>query len=165
MKPPEQVVQILNEQVTHERKNESVYLACAAIFDRKNLLAMRDFALSQAKGENYHSLKIAEYLGDRNALAIYDVVPQSFLDENITCRELFLMILGLEQGTTQKIKDIYQTALGAADSQTAVFIEWFLTEQVEEEKTSEEILSKFDVYPTDGFVDDYIRENAERLIK
>ena len=54
--------------------------------------------------------------------------------------ELFEQVLSHEQEITSLIEQLYRTAAGEQDHATQIFLEWFITEQVEEEKTASSLL-------------------------
>lgn len=143
----ENLVVALNNQYNYERFSEAVYQAMAAHLDYLNLVGMAKYMRKRAGEEHTHADKFAEYLTDRNAVANLAALdaPQIPVqtDPMLVGFEVFTKALEHERTVTARIEALYRIAGELDDGMTRVFLHWFLAEQVEEEKSLEEILTKF----------------------
>ena len=127
----------LNDQMGREFFSSYLYLAMAAHFDQGNLPGMAAWMRAQAEEEREHAMKFFDHVLDRGGsvrLAAIDAPPEKFgapLD-------VFAQALGHEREITAAIDRLF----AKADKPTEVFLQWFATEQVEEEKTAGEIVEK-----------------------
>lgn len=106
------------------------------------------FFYAQADEERTHMLKIIHYLSDRGIAGIIPSIkqpPQSFKSLESLCKT------GLknEQLVTAAIHKIVELAQKEKDHSTFTFLQWFVNEQIEEEKKFETILQKFDLIGRD----------------
>ena len=150
----ENLVVSLNNQYTYERFSESVYQALAAHVDRLNLVGMASYLRKRAAEEHTHAEKFAEYLIDRNAVATVGALdapePPAQNDLMLVGIECFTKALDHEKTVTARIETLYRIAEEVEDGRTCVFLHWFLTEQVEEERSLEEIITRFKLASGNG---------------
>jgi ferritin len=158
MNIPDDLLAMLNAQVTHERTNEATYRKLAAEFDRMDLLGFCAFMMKQADGEHDHADKIMSYIQDRVCRVDMQALPG--IDIMTTPQEMVYQALALEQSTTAKLVELHRFA-GAWDSTTEVFLQWFLVEQVEEEKLVGQLLSQFNYFTDVGLIDEYAKDLAK----
>ncbi len=131
----------LNQQISNEFGAEFVYLAMAGWFDNESLLGFSAFMEQQAAEERGHALRIYQYVLDRNgrvAIGPLPAVTNTYAD----AAAAFRAALAHEEGVSESIKRLFELAVADGDSPTAVFLEWFLTEQVEEEKTFDDVVRR-----------------------
>ena len=134
----------LNQQISMEFGAEFAYLAMAGWFDNESLLGFSAFMEQQAAEERGHALRLYEYVLDRNGrLAIGPIDPPR--GEFADAADAFRAALSNEEDVSESIKRLYSMAMEEGDSPTAVFLEWFLTEQVEEEKTFDDIVRRVEL--------------------
>lgn len=135
------ILKMLNEQVTHELRNRNVYLAMRSYFNSKSLDGFASFMNKQSDGEKDHADKFMAYIQDHK-----DVVEIGTVDKPLStfksAQDAFEEALKLEQGTTAKIKAIYKAAAQEDDFATQAMLDWFVTEQVEEETVIKKLLEK-----------------------
>lgn len=134
----------LNQQISHEFGAEFAYLAMAGWFDNESLLGCSAFMEAQAAEERSHALRLYEYVLDRNGRVVIGPVGAARGDFS-DAADAFRNALRNEEGVSESIKRLHQMAIDEGDSPTAVFLEWFLTEQVEEEKTFDDIVRRFEL--------------------
>lgn len=144
----------LNNQYNFERYSEAVYLAFAGDLEYLNLTGMAAFMRKRAGEEHAHAAKFAEYITDRNEKLVVDGLPRpegsSTWDVMTMGQALFNQALEHERLVTSRIEALYGLSCKLEDGRTCVFTHWFLTEQVEEERTLEEILTKFTLASGNG---------------
>jgi ferritin len=89
----------------------------------------------QRQEEINHGLKIFEYVYDRGGKVELKALPQppkSFSSHVDVAQQAF----DHERGVTEKINDLYELALKGKDYQTQALLQWFISEQIEEEKSA-----------------------------
>jgi ferritin len=137
------ILGMLTEQVAHELHNHSVYMAMQAYLSSKSLNGMAKFMKSQAEGEHEHADKIIDYIcNHKDILELGSVTAAKGSFK--TALEVFEDALKLEKGTTAKLKAIYEVAAKENDWATQNFLDWFITEQIEEEKTVGDLVAKLE---------------------
>lgn len=129
----------LNLQINKEIYSGYLYLAIAAYFEEKNLSGFAKWMRVQAEEELEHGMKIFNFLidlGERVELLAIDQPEKEFG----TPTEVFTTVLEHERFVTSRIHLLYDLAIKEKDYPTQVFLQWFVDEQVEEEKNAAEIL-------------------------
>lgn len=133
----------LNEQVNRELFSGYLYLSLATWFDKRGLSGFSHWMKRQALEEKDHGMKIYEYVYDRDGditLKQIDEPPTRWE----TIKEAFNAAYLHEQYITREIHRIMDMARNEKDFATVTFLQWFVTEQVEEEKSVKEILDKIE---------------------
>ncbi|MDP1880186.1 MAG: ferritin [Parachlamydiaceae bacterium] len=131
----------LNEQIKHEFFSSYLYLAMASYFENIPLDGFAKWFRRQADEEHEHGMKIYNYIIDRNLnvnLQAIDKPPSTFN----SIEEIFEMALAHERKVTHWIHQLYELAGEEKDYATQVFLQWFITEQVEEEKNAQDNLDR-----------------------
>jgi ferritin len=125
----------LNEQMKNEFYSSYLYLSMSAYCDSVNLPGLSHWMRLQAVEEVKHAMKIFDHVLDRGGrveLHQLDRPPATFT----TAREVFEQAHRHEQQVTASINQVYGMAMDERDFASRVFLDWFVQEQVEEEKTS-----------------------------
>ena len=125
----------LNEQMKHEFYSSYLYLSMSAYCDGMNLPGLSRWMRAQAQEEAKHAMKIFDHILDRGGRVSLDQIdrpPAQFA----TPREVFDQAHRHEQQVTASINRVYGLAMDERDFASKVFLDWFVQEQVEEEKTS-----------------------------
>ena len=122
-----------NEQIKNEFFSSYIYLSMAAWFDDRNLPGMASWMRVQAREEAGHALKIFDHLLDRNARVKLRPIPQPPVEFSSPL-DVFEQALKHEMAVTASIHNIYAQAVQEKDFASSVFLDWFVKEQVEEEK-------------------------------
>ena len=129
----------LNEQVKHEFYSAYLYLSMAAHFEAANLGGFASWMRIQAAEEQEHALKFFDYILDRGGKVELKAIAQPEVDFT-TPLAIFEKVLAHEQHVTALIHNLYGLAVKEADYASQIFLSWFVTEQVEEEKNASTIL-------------------------
>lgn len=124
-----------NEQIKNEFYSAYVYLSMAAFFETANLPGLATWMRTQAREESMHAMKIFEHLLDRNATVQLRSIPQPPVKFSAPL-EVFEQAYQHEQAVTASIHALYASAVDEKDFASRVFLDWFVQEQVEEEKTT-----------------------------
>ena len=125
----------LNEQLTKESYSSYVYLAMCAHFESAGYPGFAGWMRAQAEEEHQHAMRFFDHINDRGGrvrLAAIDAPPLEFG----TPLAVFEASLAHEREVTGAIEALYERS----DRLTQAFLDWFLTEQVEEEKTVGQIV-------------------------
>ena len=134
----------VNAHIQEEMYSSNLYLSMAAYCEYVNLKGFGHWMRVQAKEEHGHAMKLFEHLIDRGGrpqIKGIDEPPMEFK----TPREVFEKTLAHEKEVTRKIHKLYETALQEKDYAAQVLLQWFISEQVEEEARATEILEKLKV--------------------
>ena len=139
MTPTTGLQKAMNDQIRREFESAYVYLSMAAWMEDQTLPGFAAWLRQQAREEATHAMKIFDHLIDRGCRVQLQPLggpPVSFRNP----LEVFEQVKLHEQGVTKSINELYGLALDDRDYASQVFLEWFITEQVEEEKNSSHIL-------------------------
>ena len=139
MKPTSALQQAMNDQVRKEFESAYIYLSMAAWMENQTLPGFAAWLRLQAREESAHALKIFDHLIDRGCRVRLQPLAGPATDFT-TVLEVFEKVKHHEQSVTKSIDAVYGLALKDKDFASQVFLEWFITEQVEEEKNSSHVL-------------------------
>lgn len=131
----------LNEQINHELASAYLYLSMAAHFEAANLPGSARWMRRQAKEEQAHAMKIFDHVNDRDGRVRLQALAQPPVEFGSTI-EVWEQTLTHEQKVSGLIHALYALAMEAKDYPTQALMQWFVTEQVEEEKTARTILDQ-----------------------
>jgi ferritin len=129
----------LNQQINHEMSAAYSYLAMVVYFDQINLSGFASWMRKQHDEELAHAAKLFQYLLDRGGKVELETIPKPSADF-ASVAQVFETALTMEQQNTASINAVYALAKEVNDYATLSHLQWFLDEQVEEEKTMEETL-------------------------
>jgi ferritin len=135
------LVDELNKQMNAEFYSSYLYFGMSAYFDSMNLKGFGNWMHVQAHEEWGHGMKFYQYLLDRGAdvsLGKLDEVPTKYA----SALEVFEEAYKHEQKVTSLINNLVDLAQDLDDKPTGIFLQWFVTEQVEEEGSALEIIEK-----------------------
>ena len=125
----------LNDQIKHELYSAYVYLSVSAYCDRKGLPGFAHWMRAQSNEELEHAMKIFDFISDRGG-----VVKLQALDGPATefgsPLEIAEKALEHELRVTGQINKLYELSVKEQDYATQALMQWFVTEQVEEEKNA-----------------------------
>ncbi len=149
MKIPQELEKMLNEQVKNEINAGYIYLAMAAWFESKNLPGFAGWMKAQHREEMSHAMKIFDYMADRGSKVVLLDIPEPRSDFS-SAMEAFETALAHEQSVTAKIEELYSLSVKLNDTPSVVFLQWFVNEQVEEEKTAEDVIAQLSLVKEDS---------------
>jgi ferritin len=130
----EKMEKTLNGQLNAELYSGYMYMSMHAYFKSVNLDGFANWMLCQAQEEVTHAMKFYDFIiarGGRVQLTQVDAPPTDW-DSPLA---VFEATLAHEQKVTGLINDLVELALEAHDHATNIFLQWFVTEQVEEEES------------------------------
>ena len=134
-----QLEKLIQEQIKNEWYSAYMYLSMAAYFESINLDGFAAWMYKQAGEEQVHGKKMFDFLIDLGIKVTLQAIPQPPATFQ-SPQDVFEKSLDHEKKVTALINGIADQADKANDRPTKVFIQWFVTEQVEEEKNASKIL-------------------------
>lgn len=137
----QEMIDALNAQLNAEMHSGYLYLAMAAYFEDSDLSGFANWMNVQAQEELTHGMKFYDYIiqrGERVTLTAI-ATPQKEWKDAV---DVFENVLAHEEKVTGLINDLVDLAIKEKDHGTNNFLQWFVEEQVEEEETAGDILSK-----------------------
>lgn len=137
----EKMLNALNTQIKKELFSEYYYMAMSAYCDSIDLPGMAAFMMAKSAEEREHAMRLYKYVQDRGGRIILQAIPQPKTDFS-GFREVFETMLEHEKTVTKSIHDLYDLALKENDYASQVELQWFIQEQVEEEKEASDILTQ-----------------------
>ena len=152
----------LNKQINMELSSSYAYLAMSAYCELNNFLGSAKWMQLQSEEEREHAMKIYTFLIARGCEIKLDTVaaPQGSFE---SIPHVFSCALEQEHAVSKSINDLYELAHQEKAFAALVELQWFITEQVEEEKTVREIVAKFAMLKDDpSAMLDLDRELGER---
>ncbi|MDP8899942.1 MAG: ferritin [Actinomycetota bacterium] len=139
----------MGEQVKHEFYAAYLYLSMAGSFETANLSGFAHWMRAQAREEQEHALKFFDFLldrGERVRLRSIEEPPYAFRSPLDT----FEQALEHEKHVTSLVHNLYELAVRENDYPAQVFLNYFVAEQVEEEKSATEIVERLRMAGEDG---------------
>jgi ferritin len=138
----------INQQINMEFQSSYTYLAMSAYCERVNFPGCAEWLRGQSAEEKEHAMKLYEFLRARNARIELLPIPAPPVDYD-SIAQVFEKALENEVAVSDSINALYELAFKEKTFATAVELNWFLLEQVEEEKTVKDIVAKFNLVKND----------------
>ncbi|HIH95938.1 MAG TPA: ferritin [Thermoplasmata archaeon] len=135
------IEEALNEQINKEMYSAYLYLSMSAHSTHIGLKGFANWFMVQYKEEVTHAMKLYEYIHDQDGqvkLTNIEQPPTEFASP----LDMFEKTLKHEEFVTKSINDLVDLAIKENDHATQIFLQWFVTEQIEEEANDKEIISK-----------------------
>ena len=131
----------MNEQINKEFYSSYLYLSMAAYFEDRNLMGFAHWMRLQADEEREHAMKFYNFVLDRGGRVYLKALdaPETDWKSNLEAAE---GVAAHEAKVTASIQDLYELALKEKDYAAQVMLQWFISEQVEEEKNAAELVAK-----------------------
>ena len=139
----------LNEQINLEFYSSNLYLQMASWCEGQGLNGCNFFLRSQSKDEMQHMQKLFNYVNETGSMAILgriDAPPHEY----DSIKDVFQQTYGHECEVTKKINELADTAFTEKDWSTFNFLQWYVSEQHEEEKVFKSTLDKIDMIGTEN---------------
>lgn len=143
------VSKLINEQINKELYSAYLYLDFSIYYDEEGLDGFSNWYKIQAQEERDHAMLMLEYLQNNGEKVTLEAVdkPDKEFDSLI---EPLKAGLEHERYVTGLINDIYDAAYSVKDFRTMQFLDWFVKEQCEEEKTAEDMIKKMELFGNDS---------------
>jgi ferritin len=139
----------INKQIVAELYSAYLYLSMSSYFEEQGLGGLASWMRVQFQEEQFHALKMFDYVverGGRVKLGAIDEPPSDW-DSPLA---VFENTLEHERKVTGLINKLVDLAHEISDHATDSFLRWYVTEQVEEESTAEDIRSKLKLIGSNG---------------
>lgn len=131
----------LNEQIRFEMESAHYYLAMAAYCDSEDLPGFGHFFKVQAEEERFHAMKFYNFVNDMDGRVTIGILNEP-KNEYKSLLEAFETALAHEKKVTARIYKLMDLAQQEKEHATISMFHWFIDEQVEEENTMKEIITK-----------------------
>ncbi|MAC95699.1 MAG: ferritin [Flavobacteriales bacterium] len=138
----------LQNQIQKEASSSHLYLAMACWADVKGFSGVAKFLYDQSDEERMHMLKLVKFINERGGHATVPAL-ESPKKEFDSLMAVFKSILEHEIKVTESINDIITACLKENDHSTNNFMQWYVTEQLEEEQMARSIIDKLDMIGSD----------------
>jgi len=139
----------LNGQINAELYSSYLYVSMSAWFSARSLPGFANWMRCQAQEELFHATKMFDYLNERGGTVVLEAIakPDNTWDSPLAVLE---QVAGHEAHVTQLINDLINCALDERDHASNIFLQWYVTEQVEEEASVGEALNKLKMIGKDS---------------
>ncbi len=131
----------LNEQINAEFYSSYMYLSMSTYFDSIGLPGAAQWMRAQTQEEWFHGMKLFGYVNERGGRVALKAIKQPPVDWKSTLH-VFQEVLSHEQKVTGLINNLVNLAVEEKDHATNIFLQWFISEQVEEEANVGAVLDK-----------------------
>lgn len=131
----------LNDQILKELSSSQFYLAMASWSEGKGYNGTAKFLYTHSDEERFHMLKLVKFVNERGGTAIVPATekpPVSF----DSLERVFELLLEHEIAVTESINNLVDICLQEKDYTTHNFVQWYVSEQLEEEALARTILDK-----------------------
>ena len=143
-----ELTSLLNNQINFEWYSAYFYLDISNYYTDQGLNGFGNWFTVQTQEERDHAMLFVKYLLNNSAkVVLQDVKAPNFAFKDF--REPVNATFEHEQKITASINNIYAIAYDQKDFRTMQFLDWFVKEQGEEEKNTEDILKKYDLFGND----------------
>jgi ferritin len=144
----DKMVDALNEHMNKEMYSGYLYMSMSAYADGVGLKGFANWFMVQYHEEMFHAMKVYEYIqaqGGTIKLLQIDEPPAKWE----SALDLFEKTLAHEQMVTGRINALMDLAIAENDHATKIFLQWYVTEQVEEEENDNEIIDQLKLIKDD----------------
>ena len=145
----QEIQDAINDQIHHEFHSAYLYLSMSAYMEAANFKGFAHWMRVQSTEEVNHAMKLFDYVNDRNGrvtLKALEQPPSNFK----SVQDTFEQAYEHEKKVTRMIHNLYELATRENDYATQVALQWFITEQVEEEDTAMTVVDRLKIAGTDG---------------
>ena len=135
------VQEAINDQIAKEASSSYYYLAMASWAENQGLNGTAKFLYAQSDEERFHMLKLIKFINERGGKAVIPTIAQPPSEFN-SLEKVFELLLEHEILVTQSINNLVDICLQEKDYTTHNFVQWYVSEQLEEEASARNILDK-----------------------
>lgn len=143
------VQEALNDQVFMEAQSSQAYLAMASWAEiQPGLKGVTQFFFRHSEEERAHMLKLIHYINERGGFAVVPALAQPVLTF-VSLKKAFEQLLEHELKVSSSINDLVDLCLKEKDYATHNFLQWYVNEQIEEERLARECNDKLEMVGDD----------------
>jgi ferritin len=135
------VTSALNKQIELEASSSQFYLAMASWAETQGLNGVAAFLFEHADEERMHMLKLIRFVNERGSHGVVPALKQPPVNFK-SVKAVFETILSHEMKVTSEINKLVETTLKEKDYTTHNFLQWYVSEQIEEEALARNIVDK-----------------------
>jgi ferritin len=135
------VEKAINEQIKREEHSSRIYLSMASWAERNGFPGAANWLYVQTEEERIHMLKLVHYINDRGGTAVIPALDAPDATYK-SLPDVFQQVLKHEEYISASINDLYAICTKEKDFTTANYLQWYITEQIEEESTVRSILDQ-----------------------
>ena len=139
------VKDLINAQINKELYSSYLYLDFANYYEDQGLSGFAHWYDIQAREEVEHAMKLRTYLFDNGERVVFEAIAKPD-KELANVEEGLQAALAHERYISASINEIYEAASEIKDYKTVEYLNWFVREQVEEEKNAEDLLKKYQLF-------------------
>lgn len=145
----ERVEAALNDQISKEASSSQYYLAMASWAENNGLNGTSKFMYVHSDEERFHMLKLVKFVNERGGKALIPAISQPPTEfDNL--KSVFELLLKHEISVTESINNLVDICLQEKDYTTHNFVQWYVSEQLEEEALARTILDKLKLIGDDN---------------
>lgn len=145
---PKKIEAALNAQIEIEASSSQSYLAMASWAETTGLSGTSAFLYRHSDEERIHMLKLIKFVNDRGGRAVVPALKQPRKDYG-SITEVFRSLLDHETHVTASINKVVDLCLKEKDYTTHNFMQWYVSEQIEEETLARTLIDKLTLIGTD----------------
>lgn len=145
----ERLAKALNEQIKMEGLSSNYYLAMASWAEQNGYAGVSEFLYKHSDEERFHMLKLVKYMNERDGKVVIPAFDEPRSDYS-DVKELFNELYKHEVAVTQSIGELVAVCLEEKDYTTHNFLQWYVSEQLEEEALAKTIMDKIKLMGNDG---------------
>jgi len=143
------VSQLLNEQIAKELYSAYLYLDFSIFYEQQGLDGFANWYMIQAQEERDHAMLFLKFLQNNGEKVTLGAIDKPDKELN-TLMDPLKFGLEHEKYVTSLINDIYGAAYDVKDFRTMQFLDWFVKEQLEEEKNADDMIKKMELFGNDS---------------
>ena len=136
------VQEAINDQILKEASSSYFYLAMASWSENQGLNGTAKFLYAQSDEERFHMLKLIKFINERGGKAVIPTITTQPPSEFDSLEKVFELLLEHEILVTQSVNNLVDICLQEKDYTTHNFVQWYVSEQLEEEATARTILDR-----------------------
>lgn len=144
-----EMAQAINRQITAETYSAYLYMSMSAYAAHAGFSGIANWFYVQTQEELTHALRLYKYLNSLGVHVRLEAIDQPPTDFD-SVQALFDKSLEHEQKVTGLINGLMNMAVEQRDHATEIFLQWFVTEQVEEEESVNDILARLKMAGSEG---------------
>ena len=139
----------LNKQINAEMYSSYLYLSMSAYFESISLAGFASWMQQQAQEELFHGMKMYDFVNERGSRVVLESINKPPIEWD-SPQTVFKNVLDHERKVTSLINNLVNLALDERDHATNIFLQWFVSEQVEEEASVGGIVDKLKLIKKDA---------------
>lgn len=143
------ILKVLNSQINAEMYSGYLYLSMESYFRSVSLSGFANWMRVQVQEELFHAMKLFDFVNERGGRVTLDAIDKPDSDWGAPLAA-FEQILRHEEKVTALINALMDLAIAEQDHATKIFLQWFVSEQVEEEAAVGDVVNKLHLIQNDS---------------